>query len=298
MAELSYCQSPISEIHDPILDRAGVRVLVKREDLNHPYVSGNKWWKLKYNLVEAIRLKHDTLITFGGAYSNHLYATAAAARELGLKSIGIVRGEETRPLNPTLSFIRDCGMRIHYVSREQYRTKATVKFQQWIMKDFDRAYVIPEGGTNEFAITGCAELSRLIQSEASFDFIALPVGTGGTLAGIIAGLRNNQTAVGYSVLKGGEFLQAEVAKWLAVSGCTHQLWRMATSHHQGGYGKRTAPLMKFIQHQLEVHALPLDPVYTGKLCYGLWQEIEQGLFPRGSTILMLHTGGMQGALSE
>lgn len=298
MAALSYSTTPITEVHDPILDRAGVRLLVKREDLNHVHVSGNKWWKLKYNLAEAIRLKHHTLLTFGGAYSNHLYATAAAALELGIKSIGIVRGEETLPLNPTLTFVKTCGMRLYYVSRERYRTKTTAEFQKWIHENFDHAYIIPEGGTNELAIAGCTELSRQIQMETNFDFVALPVGTGGTMAGIIAGLRDDQTAVGYSVLKGGEFLRGEVMRWLAVSGCTHERWRIATTYHQGGYGKRTAALMKFMQHQLAAHLLPLDPVYTGKSCYGLWQEMEQGLFPRGSTILMLHTGGMQGALSE
>jgi 1-aminocyclopropane-1-carboxylate deaminase len=118
LAELSYAPSPINEVHDPILERAGVRVLVKREDLNHLYVSGNKWWKLKYNIATAFQQRHDTLLTFGGAYSNHLYATAAAARELGLKSIGIVRGEKTLPLNPTLSFVQECGMQLHYISRE------------------------------------------------------------------------------------------------------------------------------------------------------------------------------------
>lgn len=298
LAELSYSDTPITEINDETLDCSGVRVLVKREDLNHPYVSGNKWWKLKYNLEEAIQLGHDTLLTFGGAYSNHLYATAAAARELGLKSIGIVRGEETFPLNPTLSFVQTCGMRLHYVSRERYRTKENAEFQQWVHDTFGHAYIIPEGGTNEHAINGCAEFSQRIQNESDFDFIALPVGTGGTMAGIITGLRKNQTAVGYSVLKGGDFLQAEVERWLAISGCPHGKWRIATAYHHGGYGKRTEALMKFIRYQGETQRLPLDPVYTGKLCFGLWQEIQQGIFPRGSTILMLHTGGMQGALSE
>lgn len=298
MVQLSYAPSPITEVHDPVLERAGVRVLVKREDLNHPYVSGNKWWKLKHNIVKALQQQHDTLLTFGGAYSNHLYATAAAARELGLKSFGIVRGEKTLPLNPTLSFVQECGMQLHYVSREHYRSRASIEFQQWVQENFDRAYVIPEGGTNDLAIKGCGEFALQLQQEVNFDIIALPVGTGGTLAGIITGLRDNQIAVGYSVLKGGEFLQDDVAAWLTRSGCTHQQWRIATAYHQGGYGKKTAALMQFIQHQQEAHKLPLDHVYTGKLCFGLWQEIAGGIYPRGSTILMLHTGGLQGALSK
>ncbi|HQQ95684.1 MAG TPA: pyridoxal-phosphate dependent enzyme [Cyclobacteriaceae bacterium] len=298
MAHLTYTRTPVTEVHDPVLERAGVRVLVKREDLNHPYVSGNKWWKLKYNIVAALQQQHDTLLTFGGAYSNHLYATAAAARELGLKSIAIVRGEMTLPLNPTLSFVRECGMQLHYVSRERYRDKATIEFQQWLQENFDRAFVIPEGGTNDLAIKGCGEFSRLIQQEVNFDFIALPVGTGGTLAGIISGLHDNQIAVGYSVLKGGEFLHDEVARWLTRSECIHQQWRIVTAYHQGGYGKKTAALMQFMQQQQAAHRLPLDHVYTGKLCFGLWQEIEQGIYPRGSTILMLHTGGLQGTLSK
>jgi 1-aminocyclopropane-1-carboxylate deaminase len=298
LAELSYAPSPINEVHDPILERAGVRVLVKREDLNHLYVSGNKWWKLKYNIATAFQQRHDTLLTFGGAYSNHLYATAAAARELGLKSIGIVRGEKTLPLNPTLSFVQECGMQLHYISRERYRSRATIEFQQWVLENFDRAYIIPEGGTNDLAIKGCGELAHMLQQEVNFDIIALPVGTGGTLAGIITGLHDNQIAVGYSVLKGGEFLHDDVAGWLTRSGCAHQRWRIATAYHHGGYGKKTAALMQFIQHQQEANQLPLDQVYTGKLCFGLWQEIDQGIYPRGSTILMLHTGGLQGALSK
>jgi 1-aminocyclopropane-1-carboxylate deaminase len=298
LVQLSYQTTPIVQIHDRVAEEAGIQLLVKREDINHLYVSGNKWWKLKYNLSLAIQRKQNTLLTFGGAYSNHLYATAAAARELGLRSIGIVRGEEVLPLNPTLSFARDCGMQLHYISRERYRAKNTVEFGQWIAEQFGDVYVIPEGGTNDQAIAGCRELSSMIQAEVSFDFIALPVGTGGTMAGIISGLQQHHTAIGYSVLKGGEFLEKEVDHWLNQAGCKHRSWRIATAYHHGGYGKRTPGLMQFISKQEELHGLPLDPVYTGKLCYGLWDEIQRGVFPRGSTVLMLHTGGMQGALSK
>jgi 1-aminocyclopropane-1-carboxylate deaminase len=279
-----------------IAEKRGVRVFVKREDLNHPQISGNKWWKLKYNAEEALLQKKDTLLTFGGAFSNHIYATSAAAHELGLKSIGVIRGEETFPLNPTLSFAKRMGMRLHYVSRENYKRKHTDAFREDLKKFFGDFYLIPEGGTNELAVKGCAELGNKLLNEIPFDYLCLPVGTGGTMAGIIEGLKGQKEVIGISVLKNGDFLKDEVKNLLDKSnGAAYTNWQLLTSYHHGGYAKHTKELMDFIQQMKKDFGLPLDQVYTGKLFWALNEEIKNGSFKKGSTILALHTGGLQGS---
>jgi 1-aminocyclopropane-1-carboxylate deaminase len=293
---LKYAETPILEIKWKSAEKSGVRLLIKREDLNHEFISGNKWWKLKYNVEEAVRQNKKTLLTFGGAFSNHIYATAASAYELGLKSIGVIRGEETFPLNGTLSFAKSQGMRLRYVSREEYRKKDDRDFLEAQQKLFGDFYLIPEGGTNEFAVKGCAELGLKLLSEISFDYLCLPVGTGGTMAGIIAGLEGQKEIIGISVLKNGEFLKDEIEKFLQLNSSPfYGNWRLLTGYHHGGYAKTTKELMDFIGEMKSEHNLPLDHVYTGKLFWALNEEIKKGFFPRGSTILALHTGGIQGA---
>lgn len=285
---LSYTPTPVQEIHDPVFDRAGVRVLVKREDLNHPLVSGNKWWKLKYNLQEAKERKHKTLLTFGGAYSNHIFATAAAAHELGFASIGIIRGEETLPLNATLSFAKMKGMKLCYVSREQYKRKTDPGFIDQLHQQFGNFYLIPEGGTNELAVKSCEAFAQTLGND--FDYVCCSVGTGGTLAGLINGLAKDKTILGFSSLKGGEFLTQEVNHYAKER---LENWRIITDYHFGGYGKITSELLSFTAYMLEQHNLPLDHVYTGKLIYGVSEEIKKGSFKKGQTVLILHSGGLQ-----
>jgi 1-aminocyclopropane-1-carboxylate deaminase len=294
---LHYSSTPVHEITDPLLTHAGVRLLIKREDLNHPLVSGNKWWKLKYNLQEAITQRKETLLTFGGAYSNHLYATAAAAHELGLKSIGIVRGEETLPLNDTLTFVREQGMDLHYVSREQYRKKYQPAFLNELKEKFGVHYLIPEGGTNSLAVQGCIEFAQTLLS-VPFDHLMLPVGTGGTIAGIISGLPRDKNIVGVSVLK-GDFLRVDVQNLLDKknSDIGYANWTILTSYHHGGYGKVTPELLNFMKRMSVEYNLPLDPVYTGKLLWAVMEEVKQGSFARGSTILAVHTGGTRQQIS-
>jgi 1-aminocyclopropane-1-carboxylate deaminase len=270
--------------------RAGIRVLVKREDLNHPRVSGNKWWKLLYNLKEAQRLGKQTLLTFGGAYSNHIYATAAAARELGFKSIGIIRGEETLPLNATLQFAREQGMHLQYVSREDYRHKDSTEFQEKIFQQYGDVYIIPEGGTNALAVQGCVEFAKELR-DITFDYVCLAVGTGGTMAGLIHGLEQHKRILGVSTLK-GDFLKAEVAR--LIKGDPAGNWSILTDYHHGGYAKATPELLAFMQNMEKNHALPLDHVYTAKLMWAIMEEAKRGAFHRGTTIFAIHTGGLQG----
>ncbi|MBK5279988.1 MAG: 1-aminocyclopropane-1-carboxylate deaminase/D-cysteine desulfhydrase [Bacteroidia bacterium] len=270
-----------------------VRVLVKREDLNHPFISGNKWWKLKYNLEEAKALNCDTLLTFGGAYSNHIYATAAAAKEGGFKCIGIIRGEKVQPLNSTLAFAESCGMKLHYVSREAYRQKIESSFIQNLQDQFGNFFLIPEGGTNELAVKGVAEFALLLIEETEFDYLCLPVGTGGTMAGIVVQLAGKKKIIGYSALKGGSFLNNEIKKF---GGDAFSNWRIEEAYHFGGYAKTDKVLGDFMKDAEGKHHLLLDQVYTGKMLFGVFDQINKGLFNKGSTILVLHTGGLRGRI--
>lgn len=238
-----------------------MRVLILHEYQNHALISGNKWWKLKYNLEQARKEGHDTLLTFGGAYSNHIYATAAAAKETGFKSIGIIRGEEVD--NPTLRFAREQGMKLEFISREDYRRKDELKFAN--------AYVIPEGGTNEFAIKGCAEWGRKLLS-LSFDQLYVPVGTGGTMKGLMNGIDGKRAVIGVPVLKNYDFEGA-----------------LLRDYHHGGYAKTTRELVQFC----ESFPITLEPTYTGKLFYAVFDQIDKGLIRKGTTVLIIHTGGLQ-----
>lgn len=288
---LKYTETPVIELENELFKSSELKILAKREDLNHPYVSGNKWWKLKYNLEEAQRLGQHTLLTFGGAFSNHIYATAAACKELGLKSIGIIRGEKVLPLNPTLSFARSCGMELHFISREAYRQKTTGGFREQLHQHFGDFYLIPEGGTNAFAISGCAEFAREKIQAIECTHVCLPIGTGGTLAGIVAGLQGGAKVIGFSVLKNGSFLKEEIKSQLGFFMGSN--WEIQTGYHFGGYAKQTPELNQFIWQVKQHHNLPLDPVYTGKMMFGVFDLLKKNFFPKGSTVLILHTGGLQ-----
>jgi len=298
---MSHCyrRTPVFEINEELFDNAGIRVLIKREDQNHPEIAGNKWWKLKYNIEDALLHNYDTLLTFGGAYSNHIYATAAAACENGFRSIGIIRGEETFPLNDTLSFAKAKGMQLYYISREEYKQKNDPAFIEKLGKQFGRFYMIPEGGTNELAVKGCEEFAEKILSQIEYDYLCLPVGTGGTISGIICGLADNKKVIGVSVLKDGEFLKNVISQRVKnYSGNFYENWSLLTSYHHGGYAKVTKELMAFIEEMHLKHKLPLDRVYTAKMVWAMYEEIKKGIFERGSTLLLFHTGGLQGSSSS
>lgn len=270
----------------------GVHLYVKREDLIHPVVSGNKFRKLKYNLLEAIKNNANTILTYGGAFSNHIAATAEACHILGLDSIGIIRGDElandlelTLATNPTLKFAHEKGMQLKFVSRVDFRYKNDMPLvKNLILKD-SSLVLIPEGGTNALAIKGCKEI---LEDTIDFDVICASVGTGGTLAGLIEATNFNQYCIGFSALK-GNFLEKEIDRW------THKSnWRLQTDYHFGGYAKVNSELIEFINTFQEKYKIPLDPIYTGKLFYGLFEMIENGVFSKNTRILAVHTGGLQG----
>lgn len=286
---LPYTHTPVQEIKHPVVEAAGVRLLIKREDLNHPIVSGNKWWKLKYNLEAAKAGGSHTLLTFGGAYSNHIYATAGAANASGFKSIGIIRGERVLPLNPVLAFAESQGMQLHFVSREAYRKKTEKEFIRELQDRLGDFYLIPEGGSNDLAVNGVTEFARVLKAEIEFDHLICAVGTGGTLAGLINGMEGERNIIGVPVLKGGEFL-AEMVKDFLPAPYTN--WRLDTAYHFGGYGKMPLPLMTFIETFCRDAGIPLDPVYTGKLLYAVFDMLSKGSLKRGDTVVVLHSGGI------
>ena len=273
-----------------------MRLLLWRDDLLSPALPGNKARKLKYNLLRARAEGHTQLLTFGGAYSNHLAAVAAAGRLYNFATIGLVRGEERLPLNSTLNRCVANGMRLHYLDRLTYRRRAAPEFLVELQRQFGPAYPLPEGGTNALALRGVAELISELRQHTDFDAVVVAAGTGGTLAGLTLGLAEAAypaRAVGVAALKGADFLRAEVDTLLAATGCVGGHYELHTDYHFGGYAKLPAELRTFIRQFEADYSVLLDPIYTGKLLFGVLDLIEKGHFAPGSTVVAVHTGGLQ-----
>ncbi|WP_430400202.1 1-aminocyclopropane-1-carboxylate deaminase/D-cysteine desulfhydrase [Flavobacterium sp.] len=266
-----------------------ISLFIKREDLLHPLISGNKFRKLKYNLIEAKRKGADTLVTFGGAFSNHILAVAAAGKENGFNTIGVVRGEELIDKvsdNPTLQLAQSLGMKFVFVSREMYKNKSDESFLDQFNLETENQYVIPEGGTNDFAIKGCEEI--ITEDLNDFTHVCCSVGTGGTISGIINSSFVSQKILGFSSLK-GDFLSEQISNFVNKNN-----WALNTDYHFGGYGKVNDELIAFINEFHKKTNVPLDPIYTGKMVYGVYDLIKKDYFSNNSKILMIHTGGLQG----
>ena len=281
--------SPVTEFRDDRLDRAGIRLYLKRDDLISTEITGNKWRKLHHNLAAARSLGHDTLLTFGGAYSSHIRAVATAGHYFGFATIGVIRGEEHLPLNASLSHAVERGMRLTYLDRTSYRRKSDPDVVSGLEARFGRFYLLPEGGSNALAVRGCAEIPGEIA--ASFDVICCPCGTGGTLAGIAAGLKPGQRAIGFSVLKGGRFLDPEVeALQRSAVGAWTQNWSVDYDFHFGGYARRTAVLTDFIADFEQRHDLTLDWVYVAKMMFGVMTLAGNKEFEPGTSLVAVITG--------
>lgn len=267
-----------------------IELFIKREDQLHSIISGNKLRKLKYNLEEAKRQNKSCLLTFGGAFSNHILAVAGAGNEFGFATIGIIRGEELEHKiseNPTLLRAQDLGMKFHFLTRSQYRNKEEVTFLDSLKNKFGDFYLVPEGGTNSFAIKGCEEI--LTASDKSFfTHITCAVGTGGTISGIINSSIEKQQIIGFSSLKGA-FLSDVIRNFVNKTN-----WNIIEDYHFGGYGKINDELVSFLNLFYNHTSIPLDPVYTGKMVFGVMDLINKGYFLPNSKILMIHTGGLQG----
>lgn len=279
-------------LHHPLWEKQGIELSIKRLDQVHIQASGNKFYKLKYNLEEARNQGKSTLLTFGGAYSNHIYATAAAAEHAGFRSLGIIRGEENFPQNPTLEAAQSHGMKLHYISRSAYRNKNEEEFIENIKKEFGDFYLIPEGGTNALAIKGTAEI--LSVAERGFSHICTSIGTGGTFSGLAKSIGPDQELIGFSSLK-GDFIRDEIQSLLTQFNIHPKgKIQILNQYHFGGYGKHSGDLLDFIRWFYKEFQIPLDPIYTGKMVYGLLDQIKNSLIPSGSKVLILHTGGIQG----
>lgn len=275
-----------------------------RLDKIHPFVSGNKWYKLKYSILHGYQAGKASFLSFGGAYSNHLHALAYAGKHLNVKTIGIVRGEKTDPLNPTLQDCHDWGMALSWLPRDQYRrltsgfsdsdsTTASAKAE--LLSDFPDAWFIPEGGAGGDGVLGVETLFNALhhQGVLDYDYIATPVGSGTTLAGIIRANVGRAKCIGFSALKGASDLERRVEGQLGDASRLNK-WSINHDYHFGGFAKINPRLTNFISDIYKEYGLLLDPIYTGKMLYGLAEYIHQGRIPSGSKILMLHTGGLQG----
>jgi 1-aminocyclopropane-1-carboxylate deaminase len=280
----------IQQIDAPLLKKRNIYLGIKRDDLLHPLISGNKWRKLKYNLLRMQALKKTELLTFGGAFSNHIHACAAAGKQFNIKTRAIVRGPELDNTNPTIKFAQQCGMQLHVVNRLEYRQRNDESYLNALHVRFPNAYIIPEGGTNSLALLGCEEL---VKSLPEHDYLLCPTGSGGTLAGLIEGSDSTTHIIGVAVLKQADYLKDEIRK-LSSKANSQNNWQLLTDFHGGGYSKFTPELWQFCQNMSHHHQLPLEPIYSGKMMYALWQLIEQDYFPAGSKIIALHTGGLQG----
>lgn len=278
---------PIQEIKNELLSKNQVELYIKREDLIHPEISGNKWRKLKYNVNAYFKNGCQSLVTFGGAFSNHIAATAAAGASLNISTFGIIRGEEVE--NATLNKAKANGMQFCFVSREEYKQKENGAKAKAFINSLNKPFVVPEGGANDYGLKGCQEIIE----EEKFDIVSCACGTGNTLSGIVSKLNSTQYAIGFPVLKGGDFLIQEVNSNLRKLGLSNENWELNLNYHFGGYAKYKSELLTFIQQFWEGYQIKLDPIYTGKALFGLLDLVEKGKITN-KRILFIHTGGLQG----
>ncbi len=291
--------TPLTELHHPLFDQYQVKVWIKRDDLNHPAIQGNKWHKLKLNIQAAQQQHKSTLLSFGGAYSNHIAATAAAAKAHGLHSIGFIRGEEleNRPdkWSHTLQTAVQNGMQLQFLSRQSYKLKNTPEFLAALKEQYPDAYILPEGGSNSLAVQGFATLMQELEQQLpDWTQLYTAVGTGGTLAGLIkyAKLKPQRCIYGVATLKQADYLLPQISDWIGAG--AHNKWQLLTKYHDGGYAKLSPQLQAFKQEFEQQFHIPLDPVYSVKMVNACFQQLQQGLIPPGSHIVLLHTGGLQG----
>jgi 1-aminocyclopropane-1-carboxylate deaminase len=294
--------SPLQTLNHPLLTEKKITVSVKRDDLLHPHISGNKWRKLKFNLIEARKQGINQLLSFGGAYSNHIHALAAAGYYFGFKTSAIIRGEPHYANNPTLKQAQKWGMQLHFVTRKEYKQRNEIEYIQKLQLKFPDVLIVPEGGSNSLALPGVAELcdELNVQCNQRIDHIFTATGSGGTLAGLIAGFSSNQKkdatkVTGIAVLKQADYLIERVNNLLEqakTQDTPH--WQLQTQYHGGGYAKVSPQLLDFCLLFEQQTQIPIEPIYTGKMFYALFDLVKQDYFKPGDHIITLHTGGLQG----
>ncbi len=290
---LNLTESPNQEVVYHPKGFEPLKLWIKRDDLLHEHISGNKYRKLKYNVEFAFQNGYNTLLTFGGAFSNHIAATAAAGNELGFKTIGIIRGDELSEKedmireNPTLQFAKECGMQFKFVSRSDYRLKDTEDFIDKLKNEFGEFYLVPQGGTNALAVKGCEEI--LTENDREFDIVCCAMGTGGTISGIINTAFSHQKVLGFPALK-DDFLEKEIKNYIH----NFENWELIKAYHFGGFAKMNQDLVHFINDFKMQTSITLDPIYTGKMFFGIVDLHKKGYFDKNKRILAIHTGGLQG----
>lgn len=301
LADSDFRVPTLDPIDDPVLRERNIDLRMLRLDRIHPQISGNKWYKLKLNLLAAQSQAAYTILSFGGAYSNHLVALAAASKLSGLRCIGVIRGEAPKVLNPALRFAQQQGMTLHFVSRSDYRNKEDPEFIELLEQRFGNFYLIPEGGSNLLGIKGCAEIADHLcwQRKDSPHLVLMACGTAATLTGVVSALPSDCEAIGVSVLKGPDSLSPQVNSWLHALGCTPAArWSINTQFHHGGYGKTNPALNDFMMAFEARTGIALEHVYTGKMMWGLYKMIESGEIAAGSELIALHTGGIMQNISS
>lgn len=290
--------SPVEKVFHPLLKENGVSLYVKREDKIHPLLSGNKWRKLKYNLKQIMeRDDCKGVITFGGAFSNHIYSFAHACRLYQIKGVAIIRGDQMDKENPTLQAVKAAGVDMHFVSREEYRSRGDINYWDKWKQIYPGFNIVPEGGSNDLALKGLKELAVEISEQGFNDHrIAVAFGTGCTASGIVKYLRQNGENIVevYPALKGG-FVEKSIRQWVNNDKKMKSV-HIVSDYHFGGYAKVKPPLVEFINDFYTITSIPLDPIYNGKLVYGLMDRVAKGYYSRGSKLLWVHTGGLQGVV--
>jgi 1-aminocyclopropane-1-carboxylate deaminase len=287
--EKTFSISPLQQISNPVLKQKKIELWIKRDDLIHPIISGNKWRKLKYILHHALIMNSHTIISMGGAYSNHLHALAYIGKQLQLKTIGYIRGEKPQTLNPTLQDLQSWGMECRFISRTEYRELRQYKNCTALPNIKQGEYWLPEGGATELALQGVGEI--ITELDRAFDIVCVPCGTGTTLAGLIQAIPKNRRAYGFAALKGAGFLSNDVAELI---GSNKENWKIHLDYHFGGFAKSNHQLLLFMEEFEQKHKITLDKVYTGKMLYGLFDLLKQDFFKPGQKIIAIHTGGLQG----
>ncbi len=290
--ERQFNVSTLTQLPDPWLRQQGIEVWIKRDDRLHPVISGNKWRKLKYILDQILSDSLDTVISMGGAYSNHLHALAYAGMKLGFKTAAFIRGEAVYPLNPTLQDVRQWGMRLNFVSRGAYRELRNYRECTDLPGLEHEQYWLPEGGALPLALLGVREI--VAEIDCDYDVLCVPCGSGTTLAGIIGAVPENKRVIGFSALKGGAFLEHEVLRLAGTNLPDGLQWSINQDYHFGGFARIKPQLLSFIRHFEEINRIPLEPVYTGKMFYGIYDLISKNYFEPGQRIIAIHTGGLQG----
>ena len=291
--------SELQELHHPLFTHHNVKVQVKRDDLIHPIISGNKWRKLKYNLTQVKQHQNiNGVLSFGGSYSNHIHALAYACYQQNLPCVGVIRGERNNASNFTLTWARHWGMKLHFVDRKTYRRRHDTDYLSQLQQEYPDYFIVPEGGSNKLAIPGVAEVIVELNQQTEFDTLMTPVGSGGTLAGLITGDQQcdhtEHNLLGIAVLKGADYLICEVENLLPSSAKKHMNWQVLTNFHRGGYAKFSSEDATRVKEFNKITGVDFEPVYSGKMVLALLDLLEQGYFKTGERVVLLHTGGMQG----